>query len=236
MKGLRQSHRKILMAIILVFTAIALIYVILVYFPPRYEYGVDDNLQKILKDTKKAAENFQNQYGQFSNAVGSIKNNFQNSEQKDPISQSDTLLFQEGILDLVNKKNIEKLDSLILDLEKNVPKNWETKITTLEKGLDNSLIAQVVLASTKECGAPDNFFPTKRLDFYPLLSKAQLQEALEKYNVMMLEGMCRQAIAYETEKFLILDSCLNARSCEDKKELEDSLKKYFETQKEQILN
>ena len=52
----------------------------------------------------------------------------------------------------------------------------------------------------------------------------------------MREGMCRQAIAYETEKFLILDPCINERACEDEKELEDSLKKYFEIHREKILN
>ncbi len=245
MKGIRQSHRKILMAIILVFTAIVLIYLTIVYFPPRYEYGADDNLQKILEDTKKTAENFQNQYDQFSDVAGSIKNNFQKSGQKDLVSQNDTLLFQEGILDIVNKKNIEKLDSVILDMKSNVPEGWEMKITTLEKGVHDSLIAQVLFKGKKECGeckdattcnTPDIFFPKKQLAFYLASLKVQVQKALEEYNAIIYEGMCRQAEAYETEKFLIVDSCSNARSCEDKKELEDSLKKYFETHKEQILN
>ena len=117
-----------------------------------------------------------------------------------------------------------------------MPEDWEMKITTLERGLDDLLIAEVLFEGKKECGAPDIFFPKKRLAFYPASSKTQLQEAIEKYNGIMREGMCRQAIAHETEKFLILDSCSNARSCEDEKELEDSLKKYFEIHREQILN
>ena len=236
MRGFGDSHKKELMAIILAVSAIILIYVKVVYFPPRYEYGENDNFQKIIKDTKNATENFQNEYSQFASSMDSIKNAFDDSPKKDAISQDDALKFQEGISNLVNKKNIEKLDSFILDIKNNLPEDWEMKITTLERGLDDLLIAEVLFEGKKECGAPDIFFPKKRLAFYPASSKTQLQEAIEKYNGIMREGMCRQAIAHETEKFLILDSCSNARSCEDEKELEDSLKKYFEIHREQILN
>lgn len=228
------QSKKILLTVIIFFTAVFLVYFKLQYFKSAEIKDKKNELEVIINETKKISQDLEKEYEEFKENMEIAKSAL-TSPEIDSGTEEDIRKFQEQILKKIDEKSLESVHQEIKNIKNEISRDWEVKISTIEKGKDDLMVAKMMLTSRDECFqciselCPDGAqaLPRKILEFYPIDKKEIIEEAVKKYNSKALEGICIKEKIYETANFLVLNGCINDEWCEDMKPLNIFINNYF---------